>query len=307
MEKTFFFQPEKLSYIRLHWKTLSWRTLKDGLSWFFVFVTVIGSLLAFLPEDERDSLLKTIDFCWSQGLFVAIVLLFLLIALFVHLPKMRAVYTNKNYDIRVIIECCDLLKQDGLKVIHTVDTFDTELNKIISPRSLHGAFLQLGLDQKVDIDKQIDQALTMYKPIRSNKNLPGRSDQYALGTICPNEIKGNPFCCVSFTHLQPNGTIEISKDEYIKTLKRMWHNLSNPRLRHEVVNVAVMGNQFVDLPAEFSTEQKIDLMIQTFFAAAREKSCCRTLRICIHPSNVMDVDFEQYPVIIEHLAKRPVL
>ena len=87
----------------------------------------------------------------------------------------------------------------------------------------------------------------------------------------------------------------------------MWRNLAEPRVREEEVNVAVMGNRFVDLPAEFSTEQKIDLMIQTFFAVAREKTCCRTLRICIHPDNVTEIDFGNYPTIMEHLAKRPVI
>ena len=53
--------------------------------------------------------------------------------------------------------------------------------------------------------------------------------------------------------------------------------------------------------------QKIDLMIQTFFAVAREKTCCRVLRICVHPDNAPDIDFEKYSVIVEHLAKRPVI
>lgn len=283
-------------------------TVRDSLSWLFVLVTVIGSLIAFMPEEEAEWLRQAVYFSWYNVWPLLLVLFAISVAaLLSNWPKTRAVYRDSKTDIRIILERGDLLKQEGLKVIHTVDTFDTELGRIIGPQTLHGAFLQLCAEKNINVDEQIDHTLEKYKPVRSNKNLPGRKDQYALGTICPVDIQGQPFCCVAFTHLQPDGTIEISKEEYIKTLKRMWLHLANPLVKQDEVNVAVIGNRFVDLPAEFSTEQKIDIMIQTFFAVAREKSCCRTLRICVHPTNAVDVDFDRYPVIIEHLAKRPVI
>lgn len=88
---------------------------------------------------------------------------------------------------------------------------------------------------------------------------------------------------------------------------KMWEGLSKPHIREEIVNVAVIGNQFVDLPSEFTTEQKIDIMIQTFFVYARQHTTCKTLRICVHEKNAAEVDFYHYPAIIEHLAKRPEL
>ena len=171
----------------------------------------------------------------------------------------------------------------------------------------HGAFLQLCQKQKTDLDAIIDERLKELKPVATDKSLPGRKKRYALGSICPVTIGDKHYCIAAFTHLLPNGTISITKDEYVACLKQMWRNLAEPRVREEEVNVAVMGNRFVDLPAEFSTEQKIDLMIQTFFAVAREKTCCRTLRICIHPDNVTEIDFGNYSTIMEHLAKRPVI
>lgn len=299
----------KRQYIFLHWKRLVWQSALIFLQWSTLVITVIGSLIAFLPTDRAMWLKAAIPYYISTypGIFVLLVLSMISIAIYIHWPHTRAAYKDKKTDIWVIIECCDILQQKGLKVIHTVDTFDTELERIISPKSLHGAFLQLCKQKNIAIDELLNTALATIKPLRRNKDLPGRKEQYALGTICRINIGTEPFCCVAFTRLQPNGTIKISKEEYITCLKRMWRNLSNPLNRNDVVNVAVMGNKFVDLPAEFSTEQKIDLMIQTFFAVAREKSCCRVLRICVHPDNAPDIDFEKYPVIIEHLAKRPVI
>jgi len=299
----------KRKYIFLHWKRLVWQSALDFLQWSILVITVIGSLIAFLPTDRAMWLKAAIPYYISTypGIFVLLVLSMISIAIYIHWPHTRAAYKDKKTDIWVIIECCDILQQKGLKVIHTVDTFDTELERIISPKSLHGAFLQLCKQKHIAIEELLNTALATIKPLRRNKDLPGRKEQYTLGTICPINIDTEPFCCVAFTRLQPNGTIKISKEEYITCLKRMWRNLSNPLNRNDVVNVAVMGNKFVDLPAEFSTEQKIDLMIQTFFAVARESSCCRVLRICVHPDNAPDIDFEKYPVIIEHLAKRPVI
>ena len=293
----------KKNYVIQHWKRLLWRTIRDFFSWVIVLITIVGSLMAFLP-DKSAEWLKEAVLDWRM---LAIVPVILVTAFIVEWPRTRAVYKDKRSDIRVIIECCDLLQQKGLKVIHTVDTFDSELDRIITPRSLHGAFLQQCKKQGVDIDQQIDNNLTALTPAKTDDKLPGRKNRYALGTLCPLDVKGEPYCWVAFTHLQTNGTITITQKQYIDCLKTMWRNLSEPRIRRDVVNVAVMGNHLVDLPAEFSTEQKIDLMIQTFFAVARSKACCRTLRICVHPDNVSEIDFDAYPTIIAHLAKRPVI
>lgn len=298
----------RLQYARLHWKRLMWTTVRDTLSWLFVMITVLGSLIAFLPKDGAQRLQNGVSFCWTHFfLFVLILVVLTIVALLVNWPRTKAVYKDKNTDIRVIVECCDLLQQKGTKVIHMVDTFDTELGRIISPQSLHGAFLQICKEKQISIDDVLNVQLAKHKPLKDDPSLPGKTRKYMLGTICPIDIEEERFCCVAFTKLQPNGTIEISKSDYIRCLKSMWRNLADPRIRGEELNVAVMGNRFVDLPAEFSTEQKIDLMIQTFFAMAREKACCRTLRICVHPNNISEIDFEHYPVIIEHLAKRPVI
>lgn len=298
----------KTSYVLLHWRMLLWRAFRDTLSWLFVAVTLIGSLIAFLPENEAVWLRTTLHFFMKNPwTLLLLFLIFVCIATIVNWPRTRAAYKDKKSDIWVIIECCDLLEQKGTKVIHMVDTFDSELGRIISPQSLHGAFLQLCKEKQVPIDDLLNAQLAKHQPIKENSNLPGKTNKYALGTVCPIDIKDERFCCVAFTKLQPNGTIEISKNDYIRCLKNMWRNLADPRIRGEELNVAVMGNRFVDLPAEFSTEQKIDLMIQTFFAVAREKSCCRVLRICVHPNNIAEIDFEHYPTIIEHLAKRPVI
>lgn len=293
----------KKTYVLQHWKRLLGTTTRDFVSWTVIVISIISSLIAFVPE-QTTALMQFLALGWPPALLEAVILA---VAITVNWPRTRVVCKDKNTDIKVIIECCDLFEQNGLKVIHTVDTFDSELERIITPRSLHGAFLQLCRRKQVDIDRQINAVLPKLKSAGKDTSLPGRTDRYALGTLCPLQVNGDPYCWVAFTHLQPNGTITLTRKQYVDCLKTMWRNLADPRIRRDEVNVAVMGNRLVDLPAEFSTEQKIDLMIQTFFAVAHEKICCRTLRICVHPNNVSEVDFDSYPTVVSHLAKRPVL
>ncbi len=291
-----------------HWRQLLLNSSRVFFSWIFVIITIISSLFAFLPSKEVEQLRHLIDYFEEHLIvLVALIMLLLLLSIIFTWPQTKSIYKDRNTHIQVIIECCDIFRQQGMKVIHVVDTFDSDVNEIISPHSLHGAFLKMCEEKKIDVDEQIERGLKHLSSSAEDGTLPGRTKKYPLGSTLPLQIEKERYCWVAFTHLLPTGNIEISKNEYIDCLKAMWRNLAKARTRSEIINVAVLGNKFVDLPAEFSTEQKIDLMIQTFFAAVREKACCRTLRICIHPDNVSEIDFENYPIIMEHLAKRPVI
>jgi len=300
----------KMKFLGRHWRDLLWDVVKTTIAGFGIIITFSDALLNVLPEEStlHSWLYKLVHlpFDHPATLLIAIGLL-MLIGAIMNWPKTKATYKDPQTDIRVIVECCDLFDQDGLRVIHCVDTFDTALGTIISPRSVHGLFLARCKQAGVDADAEIDNALRFTEPEARDEELPGRKDRYALGTVCPVNIGQTTYGLVSFSHLQKEGNISITRKEYVNFFMTMWKNLSAPTLRQDVVNVAVMGNRFVDLPSDFSTEQKIDMMIQTFFAATRKKSCCRTLRICVHESNMVEVDFPRYEIIIDHLAKRPII
>ena len=238
-------------YVQKHWQRFARRSARGFASWSIMIITIIGSFIAFLPDEHARNLRDAIYYTWSHPLYlIAVLVLLAVCAVIYYWPRTMAVYKDKHSDIRVIIECCDILEQRGMKVIHVVDTFDSELNRIITPRSLHGAFIRLCQVEKVDLDAIIEDHLAKLVPVDSDESLPGRKNRYELGSICPITIGDKHYCWAAFTHLQPNGTIKISKDEYIQCLKNLWRNLAAPTIREEVVNVAVMGNRFVDLPAE---------------------------------------------------------
>ncbi len=300
----------QVKYALRHWREFIWEIVKNTVAWVSILLAFFSSFVCLISEENPlyQILINGMEYLLKNPwVLVCAILLIALAAAITHWPRVSATYHDYRTDIKVIIENCDLLQQKGLKVIHSVDTFDTALGTIISPRSLHGAFLKHCQQQGIDIDSLQQESLATLTSGTIDDSLPCNKMRYPLGTLCPITVNDDDFVLVSFSHLQADGSIQLTKQNYINFLMRLWRNLASPTIRQDEINIAVMGNRFVDLPAEFSTEQKIDIMIQTFFAASKEKSICRTLRICVHESNVQDIDFAHYPIVIEHIAKRPVL
>lgn len=300
----------KFKYLGKHWQKLFWDVVKTSIASFGVIISFADAFLNVLPDEStlHRVLYQLVHLPFDKPATILILLLLIVvIATIANWPVTRAVYKDSMSDIKVIVECCDLFQQQGMRVIHSVDTFDTALGTIISPNSVHGHFLKQCKQSNIDIDTEIDNALKNISAEREDDDLPGRKLRYPLGTVCPVWIGNQQYSLVSFTHLNKEGNISITRREYTDFMINMWRGLASPIIRQETVNVAVMGNKFVDLPAEFSTEQKIDLMLQTFFMVQKERSCCKTLRICVHESNMAEVDFPNYHIIIDHLAKRPII
>lgn len=299
----------RLNYFSKHWQQLLWSVTKESIAWLSVFLATFSAALAITPNDGKAHVVLVNISIWLVQVWplIAFLLMIVTISAIKNWPRMYASYYDLRTDTHVVVECANLLEQEGMKVIHSVDTFDTALGTIITPRSLHGAFLQLCKKLKFPLEEQLDMALRQVKKGSLEEDLPGRKQRYPIGTACPIMVGDEPFVLVSFAHLQTDGSIQISRQEYTDFLMKMWESVSKPNIREEVVNVAVMGNQFVDLPSEFTTEQKIDIMVQTFFVFARQHTTCKTLRICVHEKNASEVDFYHYSAILEHLAKRPEL
>lgn len=298
-----------LTYAGQHWKELLWSAFKETITLFSILIATYSALASFAPVGgPMYTFFQFFNNWLFRRMFVFLLLLLIyLIFIIKNWPRMKAEYHDERTDTTVIIERADIFKQEGLKVIHTVDTFDTELDKIISRRSLNGAFLAQCEKEKIDVAAIVNRYLGNIQEEGSDSSLPGNEKRYQLGTVCPLTVNEHPFVLVSFAHLQTDGSISITSQEYVGFFMKMWENLSKANIRQDEINMVIMGNKFVDLPSEYSTEQKIDIMTQTFFVQAQKHNICKTLRICIHQNDVMQVDFHNYPVIFDHIAKRPAI
>jgi hypothetical protein len=307
--------PIQFSIIRKHGLQFYIDVVKTTWIWFSsilgLIVTVITIAEAFGKKSELYDFISRlgIDIGFT-GLMGIVIIISIIVSLYCHWPKVKAVI--KTSDVDIIVECCDILKQDGLKVIHATDTFDIEK---VKRHSVFDQFIRycdsIGYDLKTAIQTSLDGKEVV------NRFTPESFKRYALGTVCDIQIdnrntkyqsgKLDVFGLVAFTHLNvEQKTVELSFDEYREFIKTMWKNLSDPRVKadNDVMNVTIMGNRFIDLPVSYNLTQKIGFMLETFFEASKENKCCRTLRICIGKDDAADVDFANIGTIIKYVEGR---
>lgn len=210
----------QLAYLKRHWKPYVVQVMKTSIAWLAVLFSFHSSSRAFIPEGSPARVVFTsIESLVLMGWPLLVMLLAIIVMAGIrYWPRVRAEYKDERSHVQVIVECCDLFAQDGLRVIHSVDTFDTDLGGIITHRSLHGAFLQRMQKQQVDIDRLIDKALKHLKPESHNEALPGRKDCYALGELCAIDCEDGDYALTSFSHLQEDGSIRLTKQEYVQFL-----------------------------------------------------------------------------------------
>lgn len=226
-------------------------------------------------------------------------------------PKTKSIFHIKDMD--VIVECCDILEQEGLKIIHTTDTFD--MDKIKS-KSLVDQFVKLCNKVGFDLKSNIKKNLPSKDFMKTDITLPGEKNRYKLGSICPINFDVNnnkkkrtdSFCLVAFSHIKP-GTVELHPTEYRPLLLDMWKNLSNPSIKDETetVNITVMGKRFVTFPDSYTITQRIGMMVETFFEASKNGKCCDTLRICINEKDASNIDFSNLKTIFNYVYGHSVL
>ena len=291
-------------------RSFVWNGLRTAWT-YFASILAFAISVAGLSDSKAwlHQMDKTTLFLWCLAALAVIT-----VATFIwKWPKKLATkYTDRNGKT-VIIECCDLLKQQGLKIIHTNSAFDTDMN-VVFKESLHGQFLAYCHNQGIDVAKMVENSIKQ-KNLKEDEN-----GCYPLGTILDfvpdadkleagNQL--NDYRFVAFADYIDGQNLAVDPKKYRELLPEMWHNLSlslhrrNEVNGRNVVNVAVMGNKFVCFPSDYTIEHKVDVILQEFFAASKKGNICDTLRICIHPMNADDFGFHYYNKIIQHIATRP--
>lgn len=265
--------------------------------WMFSFLGAINTFDELFHTGwlfEQTSLLIQV-FESPQNLLLLFITL-VIIAIVIYWPKIRCSYTVPN-GTKITIECCDLMKQPGLKVIQSTETFDTELSGVIKPASVHGQFLTLCKQKNFDIDAAIS------KVFNENPPLQGRHQTQELGTICPIYVDSDLFCLVAFTRWDTQRkNIQLSEQEYLNFLQTLWNRLSESAYRNERVNIAVLGNANLTQSKKYTTDLRVADMINSFLSI--KSSCCKELNICIHTSNVQEIDFSNFASVIHHLYRQ---
>ena len=166
-------------------------------------------------------------FITNNILFVAVVLIVILFIFFKR--KLSFSWKVDGTNLTIEIALCNLFEQNGLKVIHVTDTFDTDytIQNLIDQKTLHGQFLIKHCNKILEINNQIEDDLNGCKRTINDK-LPANKYAYDIGTVAKINIDKDSYALAAYSKMQPNKRAEMphNKEEYNNFLINMWTNLS---------------------------------------------------------------------------------
>lgn len=237
----------------------------------------------FLQNTAIGSDINKLKDYFSNHLLIFTIILIIVLFIFC---KRKSSFSWKINGTNLIVEIalCDFFKQDGLKVIHVTDTFDTDctVSNLINPKTLHGQFLNMFYNKREEIDRQIIGELKNCEKNKNN-NLPAKKYTYPIGTVAMIDMADNHYALTVYSRMKPDkrAIMPQNKEEYNDFLVNMWVNLAKKATTDETVNVVVFGEGLNRMPASFTKQKKISEIIRSFIACSLEGVSYKKLRICL--------------------------
>ena len=210
--------------------------------------------------------------------------------------EQRATYKIPNTNCQIILEVCDLFAQSGLKVIHCLNTFDTN-DGVIIPNSVMGQFIRKCKDKSFDLDTEIDKWIEKNKrksiPVDA---LPYKKNIFNMGEICQIAIEKDTYLLAAFNDLrtyQDTGAMDL--DSYLFFLDSLWLSLGRIGLDKTTINIPAFGNKIVNVASNrFAIDIKVSLIVQSYFKAMRKHLLFDNLKICIYESDAKNIDLSKW-------------
>ena len=189
----------------------------------------------------------------------------------------------------------DLFQQDGLRAVAVNEFFDTEVGKPVSPKSLHGMFIQKcfgGRPESLDVLLATDLA-----HVASHTNtakLAGKVECYPIGTTAMVPVNEERYILFAFAKTEAATCKAYSNVEYMsKSLHKLWE-----RARIESggypVNVPLVGSGLsgMGLP----TRDLLNLIVLSAITETKTREITQVIRVVLHQSRFKDVDLRDFKV-----------
>jgi hypothetical protein len=225
------------------------------------------------------------DWCFLIGYF----LLSLLISLFVIYPSKKVQFELKNTNTKVEITFGDLFETDGHKVIAVSEYFDSKIGKPVSPRSLHGIFLEKILEGHIEIlDNAVNNQLRD-KVTEEVNRVDGKNLKYELGTTITISYKQSLYFLFALSVSDFECNVYSYPSLMLKALDGLWEKV---RLEGNGIdiNLPLIGNGLsrVGIPPN----QLLQLMLISLLKSAKERDLCSTVRIVLSEDIFDKIDLE---------------
>ncbi len=265
-------------------------TLVECFSWLFDKTPYPNLLRNFLNE----------NLLW-------LVLIILLTSLFIHRRRIKIERKFTNTDLTIVVEFCDLFKQEGATIINVMDTFDTDTtNTLVNPRTVHGQFISKYYTNNVNsLDNEINLALTnlSIQPIQNDPNLKGKKNRYNIGTTCPITTHNKYFYLSALTYMRDSGNVDIQPQYIYDFLSSLWNFIPLYGVYHEIVNIPVIATGLNRLPASYTHQFILREIANSWFLSSKQQTFCKTLKICLNLKDYKYYDFDEIDLLFKHIDR----
>jgi hypothetical protein len=273
---------------------------------FFGIIGFIWTIIEFstwlLSESNFPNDLKSII---HENLKI-LLLLILILSIFRHRRKLKIEKKFSNTDLKVIVEFCDIFKQEGAIIIPVSDTFDNDIpNGLVNKKTVHGQFIEKFYSSNIgSLNGEITRNLQLVgaTPIENNVNLKGNKNRYEIGTACSIKLNnGKYFYLSALSFMKETGNVEMRSEYLYDFLSKTWDFIPNHGEYHDIVNIPVIGTGLHRLPANHTNQFIVNEIVNSFFVTSKVQTFCKTLRICLHHKNYKLYNFENLNILFCHI------
>ena len=266
-----------------------WKLIKQSGTWSFA---VLSILFTFIPEKYFEKLPLKLNVSVEKNILMKRILVFtvifivIIIVYWIVLKKRnKIVIKGKNY--KIIVQYDNLLEMNNCKKLISFDEcFTTNVGDApweIKPESICGQYLTLNPSVAQNIGNLI--TATGLIPAKGKSNFQGKQ-KYESGSIVPN----GDYLLMAFAKLNQNGKGELTREEYLDSLDLMWREIYK-HYSYKDVCIPILGSGITRVNQdEYSQQQLLDLMIESYKLSAHKVKAKNKLYIICREVDGFDLN-----------------
>lgn len=212
-----------------------------------------------------------------------------IIACYRIIPSKEVCFRLKNTNQIVEIKFGDLFKQHGCIVISVNEFFDSEIGKIVSPKSVHGKFIQNIIQNKNHFDNLINSDLKSIQGEIVNRQ-DGKNVKYPLGTTAEIDFGNIKYFLLAFCKtdiITHKAKTEVN--EMWQALEGLWSKVRNCANGCNT-NIALIGHGLsgVGLPPT----QLLQIILISLLKATKQQELGCKVSVIIQPENYEEMNID---------------
>lgn len=274
---------------------------------YWTLIEFFSFLLEGVPTSKEGETFKDVlrSFVWDYLRYEFLVIA--LISFIYNRQKISHKIRINNSDLVVEFKFCDMLRQDGAKVIAVMDTFETEFREnLVDRNTLQGKIIsKYYTGKESNLDSEISQSLqrTDTNLLDSNPSFKGKKDRYPIGSTVIIKPENEYFYWTAAAAQTETGNVIVKPEYLIDALANLWQFIPKYGKPYDTINIPIIGKGLDRLPPEFTHQRVAREIANSFITSSKQQKFCKTLRICIYPKDSQYIEINKLIDYVNHLKE----